>query len=87
MGTYSCNPRTRQERRVNGNHEHRRVEIEVGGETCDVRIRIRGRRSLRCSPRLGTTSRGASSGVGRNIAGRNIRLSEDDTWWQAVNVS
>ena len=46
MGTYWRNPRTQQERRANGSHEHRRVEIQVGGETYEFRIRIRGKRSV-----------------------------------------
>ena len=47
MGTYWRNPRTQQERRVNSSHEHRRIEIELGGDTYDIRIRIRGRRGLK----------------------------------------
>jgi hypothetical protein len=47
MGTYWRNPDTQQERRVNSSREHRRVEIQVGGETCELRIRIRGKRSVR----------------------------------------
>jgi hypothetical protein len=45
MGTYCRNPRTEQERRVNSSHRHLRVEVEVGGETYEIRIRIRGKRS------------------------------------------
>jgi hypothetical protein len=45
MGWIWRNPRTQQERRVNSGHQHLRVEVEVGGKTCWVRIRIRGRRS------------------------------------------
>ena len=47
MGWLYRNPRTQQERRVNGSYEYRRVEIEVGGKTLEVRIRVRGKRSLR----------------------------------------
>jgi hypothetical protein len=50
MGRRFRNPRTQQERRVNGSHEYRRVEIRVGGEIHEVRIRIRGRRSVRMLP-------------------------------------
>jgi hypothetical protein len=45
MGTYCRNPRTEQERRVNSGQRHLRVEVEVGGKTCWVRIHIRGKRS------------------------------------------
>ena len=41
------NPRTQQERRANSNPEYRRVETRVGGETLEVRIRIRGKRNCR----------------------------------------
>jgi len=47
MGRHYRNPRTQQERRVNGSQEYRRVEIEAGGKTHELRIRIRGKRSLR----------------------------------------
>ena len=47
MGRYWRNPRTQQERRANGSHEYRRVDT---GETCEVRIRIRGRRSVLMLP-------------------------------------
>ena len=47
MGRQYRNPRTQQERRANGSHEHRHVEIEVGGECHEVRIQIRGKRSVR----------------------------------------
>ena len=50
MGWLFRNPRTQQERRINGSHEYRRVEIEVGGEVHVVRIRIRGKRSVRMLP-------------------------------------
>jgi hypothetical protein len=50
MGRLYRNPRTQQERRANGSHEHRRVEIEVGGETCELRIGIRGKRSALMLP-------------------------------------
>jgi hypothetical protein len=40
------NPRTQQERRLNSNHEYRQVEIAIGGKTYELRIRIRGKRSL-----------------------------------------
>ena len=43
MGRYYRNPRTQQERRVNSSYEYRRVEIEVGGKTHELRVRIRGR--------------------------------------------
>ncbi len=46
MDSLYRDPRTQQERRINGSHEYRRVEIEVGGEVHVVRIRIRGKRSL-----------------------------------------
>jgi hypothetical protein len=45
MGRHYRNPRTRQERRVNGSREYRRVEIRVGGELHEFRIRVRGKRS------------------------------------------
>jgi alpha-glucuronidase len=41
------NPRTQQERRVNGSQECRRVEIRVGDEIHELRVRIRGKRSLK----------------------------------------
>jgi hypothetical protein len=47
MGWFFRNPRTQQERRANGNREFRRVEIQVGGETLAIPIRIRGKRSQR----------------------------------------
>ncbi len=47
MGTYCRNPRTEQERRVNSGQRHLRVEVEVGGKTYEVRIRVRGKRSVR----------------------------------------
>ena len=47
MGRLYRNPRTQQERRGNGGQEYRRVEIRVGGKILEVRIRIRGKRSLR----------------------------------------
>ena len=47
MGRLFRNPRTQQERRSNGNPEYRRVEIQVHGEFHGVRIRIRGKRSVR----------------------------------------
>ena len=47
MGWLFRNPRTQQERRINGSREYRRVEIEVGGEVQEFRIRIRGKRSTR----------------------------------------
>jgi hypothetical protein len=50
MGRLYRNPRTQQERRLNGSHEYRRVEIEVGAGTCELRIRIRGKRSVRMLP-------------------------------------
>ena len=50
MGWLFRNPHTQQERRINGSHEYRRVEIEVGGEVHVVRIRIRGKRSVRMLP-------------------------------------
>ena len=50
MGWLYRNPRTQQERRFNGSHDDRRVEIEVGGEVHVVRIRIRGKRSTRMLP-------------------------------------
>jgi hypothetical protein len=45
MGTIFRNPRSQQERRFNGSHECRRVEVRVGDEFHDLRIRIRGKRS------------------------------------------
>lgn len=50
MGRYWRNPRTQQERRVNSGHQHLRVEVEVGGKTCEFRIRIRGKRSVLMLP-------------------------------------
>lgn len=50
MGRLFRNPRTQQERLANGNHEYRQVEVQVGGEVHAVRIRIRGKRSLRLLP-------------------------------------
>jgi len=47
MDSLYRDPRTQQERRINGSHEYRRVEIEFGGEAHVVRIRIRGKRSTR----------------------------------------
>jgi hypothetical protein len=47
MGWLFRNPRTRQERRINGSREYRRVEVRVGDECRELRIRIRGKRSLR----------------------------------------
>ncbi len=47
MGRHYRNPRTQQERRVNGSYEYRRVEIEIDGKTHEIRMRIRGKRSLR----------------------------------------
>jgi hypothetical protein len=46
MGWIWRNPRTQQERRVNGGRGHLLVELEVGGKTCEFRIRIRGKRSV-----------------------------------------
>jgi hypothetical protein len=40
------NPHTQQERRLNGSHEYRRVEIEMHGEFYELQIRIRGKRSV-----------------------------------------
>ena len=47
MGTCWRNPRTQQERRANSSQRHLRVEFEVGGKTCELRIRVRGKRSVR----------------------------------------
>ena len=45
MGWRYRNPHTQQERRVNGTHEYRRIEIRVGDEILALRVRIRGKRS------------------------------------------
>ncbi len=45
MGWRFRNPRTQQERRVNDSREYLRVEIPVGGEIHELRIRVRGKRS------------------------------------------
>ncbi len=47
MGRIFRDPRTQQERRANGSREYRRVEVRVGGEILELRIRIRGKRSVR----------------------------------------
>ena len=47
MGRHYRNPRTQQERRVNGSHEYRRIEILIGGRFHQAQVRIRGKRSLR----------------------------------------
>jgi hypothetical protein len=47
MGRCFRNPHTQQERRLNGSYEYRRIEIEMHGEFYELRIRIRGKRSLR----------------------------------------
>ena len=45
MGWCYRSPRTQQERRTNGSHEYRRIDVEVHGEVKGFRIRIRGQRS------------------------------------------
>ena len=40
-------PAPEQERRFNSTHEYRRMEVQVHGEFHEVRIRIRGKRSVR----------------------------------------
>lgn len=47
MGRHNRNPRTQQERRFNASHEYRRVEVLIGDEIHALRIRIRGKRSIR----------------------------------------
>lgn len=47
MGRYYRSPHTQQERRFNASHEYRRVEVSVGGEIYELRVRIRGKRSLK----------------------------------------
>ena len=44
MGRHYRDPRTQQERRINGSQEQ--VEVEVGGKMQELRIPIRGKRSL-----------------------------------------
>ena len=50
MGRRYRNPRTQRERRVNGTYEYRRVETRVGDEILSLRVRIRGKRSVRMLP-------------------------------------
>jgi len=50
MGWFYRTPRIRQERRVNGSREYRRIEVLVGGELHEFRVRIRGKRSVRMLP-------------------------------------
>jgi hypothetical protein len=52
MGAYYRNPRTMQERRANRSYENRHVEFEVGGETFDIRIKIRGVRHEPMLPQM-----------------------------------
>ena len=46
MGWLFRNPHTQQERRVNSSREYRRIEIQIGGEFRELRIRIRGSPSI-----------------------------------------
>ena len=71
MGWLFRNPRTQQERRINGSREYRRVEIEVGGEVQEFRIRIRGKKAPGCSCRRGTTCLPEGSGAGKGTGGRS----------------
>ena len=50
MGYAFRDPRAWQERRVNGSHEYRRVEVRVGDEVREFHVRIRGKRSARMLP-------------------------------------